>query len=71
MVQRDIVCLGNLSELAFLGLWENSYKGERLRFHNRTFPKLKFLGIDGLDTIRWVTITKGVIPELELDLWRK
>lgn len=66
--QGDITCLENLRNLAFLGLWENSYIGESLRFRTGTFPKLKFLDIDGLDKIRKVKIMESAMPELE-QLW--
>jgi len=66
--QEDIMRLQNLSNLAFLGLWENSYIEESLRFSASTFLKLKVLDIDGLEKIRTMTIREGAMPELEL-LW--
>ncbi|TVU08922.1 hypothetical protein EJB05_42349, partial [Eragrostis curvula] len=66
--QGDIVRLENLRNLALLGLWENSYIGDSLRFFTGTFPKLKFLDIEGLDKIKKVQIKKGAMPELE-QLW--
>jgi hypothetical protein len=46
--QEDFVHLQNLPNLVLLGLWANSYIGESLCFSTGTFPKLKFLDIDGL-----------------------
>ncbi|GJN34363.1 hypothetical protein PR202_gb23015 [Eleusine coracana subsp. coracana] len=66
--QEDIVHLQNLPNLVSLGLWVNSYIGVSLCFSTGTFPKLKFLDIDGLQQIETVTIEKGAIPELE-QLW--
>ncbi|WVZ65573.1 hypothetical protein U9M48_014914 [Paspalum notatum var. saurae] len=66
--QEDITRLQNLRHLAFLGLWENSYVEESLRFSLGTFPNLKFLDIDGQESIRSVTIWEGAMPRLEL-LW--
>ncbi|XP_062198511.1 disease resistance protein PIK6-NP-like [Phragmites australis] len=66
--QTNIVHLENLRNLALLGLWENSYIEESLHFSTDTFPKLKFLDIDGLANIKTVTIEEGSMPELE-QLW--
>ncbi|XP_025803740.1 disease resistance protein RPM1-like [Panicum hallii] len=66
--QGDIEHLQNLRNLALLGLWENSYMDKLLHFCSGTFPKLKFLDIDGLKEIETVTIVKGAMPELE-QLW--
>ncbi|GJM99254.1 hypothetical protein PR202_ga16340 [Eleusine coracana subsp. coracana] len=66
--EGDITRLQNLRNLAFLGLWENSYIGVLLRFCTGTLPKLKFLDIDGLNTITRVEIMEGAMPELE-QLW--
>ncbi|CAN6198549.1 unnamed protein product [Urochloa humidicola] len=66
--QEDIERLQNLRSLAFLGLWENSYIEESLRFSTNTFPKLKVLDIDGLEKIIAVTIWEGAMTQLEL-LW--
>jgi Leucine-rich repeat (LRR) protein len=66
--QEDITRLQNLRNLDLLGLWENSYIEESLRFVANTFPKLKVLDIDGLEKIRSVTILEGAMPQLEL-LW--
>ncbi|KAJ1290434.1 hypothetical protein BS78_02G242800 [Paspalum vaginatum] len=66
--QEDITRLQNLRHLAFLGLWENSYIEESLRFSLGTFPNLKFLDIDGLERIKSVTIWEGAMPRLE-HLW--
>ncbi|KAL6845963.1 hypothetical protein ACP4OV_023411 [Aristida adscensionis] len=66
--QGDILRLENLRNLALLSLWENSYLGESLHFSTCTFPKLKFLDIDGLEKIKMVTIEEGAMPELE-QLW--
>jgi len=66
--QEDIEHLQNLRNLALLGLWENSYIDMSLRFCSGTFPKLKFLDMDGLKVIETVTIVKGAMPELE-QLW--
>lgn len=66
--QGDIEQLRNLRNLALLGLWENSYMDTSLHFSSGTFPKLKFLDIDGLKDIETVTILDGAMPELE-QLW--
>ncbi|GJN34364.1 hypothetical protein PR202_gb23016 [Eleusine coracana subsp. coracana] len=66
--EGDITRLQDLRNLAFLGLWENSYIGVLLRFRTGTLPKLKFLDIDGLNTITRVEIMEGAMPELE-QLW--
>ncbi|PAN13379.1 hypothetical protein PAHAL_2G332500 [Panicum hallii] len=66
--QEDIMRLQNLRNLAFLGLWEDSYIEESLRFSASTFTKLKVLDIDGLENIRTMTIREGAMPQLEL-LW--
>uniref|UniRef100_A0A0D9XFP5 Uncharacterized protein n=1 Tax=Leersia perrieri TaxID=77586 RepID=A0A0D9XFP5_9ORYZ len=66
--QGQIMLLGKLRNLALLGLWENSYIGNSLHFGTGTFPKLKFLDIDGLKNIETVTIKNGAMPELE-QLW--
>ena len=66
--QEDIEHLQNLCNLELLGLWENSYIDMSLHFFSSTFPKLKFLDIDGLKEIKTVTIVKGAMPELE-QLW--
>ncbi|KAF8780809.1 hypothetical protein HU200_000754 [Digitaria exilis] len=63
--QGDIEGLQNLRNLTLLGLWENSYIGDSLLFCADTFPKLKFLDIDGLDEIKTVEIRKGAMPELK------
>ncbi|KAM0847642.1 hypothetical protein ACQ4PT_054886 [Festuca glaucescens] len=68
LVQAQVDTLGSLRNMAFLGLWEKSYKGESLRFSAGNFPKLKFLDIDGLEKIEKVTIEKGSMPQLE-KLW--
>ncbi|KAL5200847.1 hypothetical protein ABZP36_035201 [Zizania latifolia] len=68
LLQGEILHLGKLHSLAFLGLWENSYEGTSLHFSAGTFPKLKFLDIDGLKKIETVKIDKGAMPELE-QLW--
>uniref|UniRef100_A0A0E0QTW0 Uncharacterized protein n=1 Tax=Oryza rufipogon TaxID=4529 RepID=A0A0E0QTW0_ORYRU len=66
--QGEIMHLGKLRNLAFLGLWDNSYVGYSLHFGPGTFPKLKFLDIDGLKNIETVAIENGAMPELE-QLW--
>ncbi|CAN6175007.1 unnamed protein product [Urochloa humidicola] len=66
--QGDIEHLQNLRNLSLLGLWENSYIDKSLRFCSGTFPKLKFIDIDGLKEIKALTIVKGAMPELE-QLW--
>ncbi|TVU08907.1 hypothetical protein EJB05_42334, partial [Eragrostis curvula] len=66
--QEDIVHLQNLRNLVLLGLWENSYIGDSLCFSTSTFPKLKFLDIDGLDKLETVKIEEDGMPELE-QLW--
>jgi Leucine-rich repeat (LRR) protein len=66
--QGDIELLKNLRNLTLLGLWDNSYMDKTLRFCSGTFPKLKFLDIDGLKEIEIVTIGKGAMAELE-QLW--
>ncbi|KAF8780811.1 hypothetical protein HU200_000756 [Digitaria exilis] len=66
--QEDITRLQNLRSLSYLGMWENSYIEESLRFSATTFPKLKFLDIDGLEKIKALTIWDGAMPQLEL-LW--
>jgi len=66
--QKDIERLQNLRNLTLLGLWENSYIGDSLHFCTGTFPKLKFLDIDGLEKIEKVSIDKGAMPELK-KLW--
>jgi len=65
---KDIERLQNLRNLTLLGLWENSYIGDSLHFCTGTFPKLKFLDIDGLEKIEKVSIDKGAMPELK-KLW--
>jgi Leucine-rich repeat (LRR) protein len=66
--QEDFVHLQRLPNLVLLGLWANSYIGESLCFSTGTFPKLKFLDIDGLEKLKTVTIEKETMPELE-QLW--
>ncbi|CAL5082358.1 unnamed protein product [Urochloa decumbens] len=66
--QGDIARLQNLRNLTSLGMWENSYREESLRFSASTFPKLKVLDIDGLEKIKTITIWEGAMPQLEL-LW--
>ncbi|KAF8768978.1 hypothetical protein HU200_007056 [Digitaria exilis] len=66
--QGDIEQLQNLCNLALLGLWEHSYMDTSLHFCSGTFPKLKFLDIDGIKEIETVTILDGAMPELE-QLW--
>lgn len=66
--QGQVNILGNLHNVALLGLWENSYIGDSLRFSSGKFPKLKFLDMDGLEKIETVTIEEGAMPELE-QLW--
>ncbi|XP_006660848.1 disease resistance protein Pik-2-like [Oryza brachyantha] len=68
--QGEIMLLGKLRNLASLGLWENSYIGNSLNFGAGTFPKIKFLDIDGLKKIEKVTIEYGAMLELE-QLWVK
>lgn len=63
--QEDIVLIGNLRNLASLGLWGKSYTGESLRFLRHTFKKLKLLDIEGLEKIKTVQIEDGAMPELE------
>ncbi|CAL5087336.1 unnamed protein product [Urochloa decumbens] len=66
--QGDIEHLQNLRNLSLLGLWEDSYMDKSLHFFSGTFPKLKFIDIDGLKEIETLTIVKGAMPELE-QLW--
>ncbi|CAL5087337.1 unnamed protein product [Urochloa decumbens] len=66
--QGDIARLQNLRNLTSLGMWENSYREESLRFSASTFPKLKVLDTDGLEKIKTITIWEGAMPQLEL-LW--
>ncbi|CAM0876409.1 unnamed protein product [Alopecurus aequalis] len=61
--QGHVDILGNLRNVAFLGLWEKSYTGESLRFRTAKFPKLKVLYIDGLEKIQKVKIKE---PKLKL-----
>jgi hypothetical protein len=68
LVQGQVEVLGGLRSVAFLRLWEKSYRGESLKFTTGKFPKLKFLDIDGLEEIEKVTIEQGAMPELE-QLW--
>jgi Leucine-rich repeat (LRR) protein len=66
--QGHVDILGGLRSVAYLGLWEKSYKADSLIFNTGKFPKLKFLDIDGLENIEKVTIKKGAMSELE-QLW--
>lgn len=63
--QEDIVLIGNLRNLASLGLWGKSFAGGSLRFLRGTFKKLKLLDIEGLEKIKTVQIEDGAMPELE------
>jgi hypothetical protein len=65
--QGQVDFLGNLRSLAFLGLWERSYIGDSLCFCTGTFPKLKFLDIDGLEMIEMVTVEESKVKYLDND----
>jgi Leucine-rich repeat (LRR) protein len=65
---EDIARFQNLRNLTLLCLWEKSYIGDSLHFCTGTFPKLKFLDIDGLEKIEKVSIEKGAMPKLN-KLW--
>lgn len=52
--------LPNLVHLEFLQV----YEGESLHF-KEGFPSLKFLGLDKLDALQWLTIEDGAMPLLE------
>uniref|UniRef100_A0A0D9XFP7 Uncharacterized protein n=1 Tax=Leersia perrieri TaxID=77586 RepID=A0A0D9XFP7_9ORYZ len=63
--QKDIDLIGNLSNLASLGLWGKSFAEESLHFDRKMFQKLKSLHIEGLEKIETVDIEKGAMPQLE------
>ncbi|KAM0877814.1 hypothetical protein ACQ4PT_035270 [Festuca glaucescens] len=65
--QGQVDILGDLSSVAFLGLWERSYIGESLCFCAGKFPKLKFLDIDGLEVLQMVTVKEPEVKVLEND----
>ncbi|CAI9764676.1 unnamed protein product [Fraxinus pennsylvanica] len=53
--------LPNLVHLEFLA----TYVGEKLSFKAGKFQKLKLLGLDKLEPLRWVIIEEGAMPCLE------
>ncbi|KAF0914047.1 hypothetical protein E2562_026466 [Oryza meyeriana var. granulata] len=63
--QEDIDLIGNLRNLASLGLWGKSFAGESLCFSRGMFKKLKFLHIEGLEKIKTLHIMDGTMPDLE------
>jgi hypothetical protein len=65
--QGQVDILGNLRSLASLGLWERSYIGDSLCFYTGTFPKFKFLDIDGLEMIEIVTVEEPKVKFLDND----
>ncbi|THG06532.1 hypothetical protein TEA_018381 [Camellia sinensis var. sinensis] len=57
--------LQNLPNLVFLSLVDESYEGEGLCFKAGRFQRLKYLGLENLKGLRWVTMEEGTMSRLE------
>ena len=62
---HPLQCLQDLPNLVELQLLQEAYEGEGLCFKAGGFQRLKALGLQRLNGLRWVKMEEGVVPRFE------